>query len=176
MPDELIGVVFLLVLGYVLLLLEIVVPGGILGVLGAACVLFGCYQAFQHGTGWGTGAVALSVAVGATTVWLFFRSRAGRKLVLDGQLHRREGWTSSEKDLDALLGQEGIALSALRPAGVAQLGERRIDVVSDSEFLDAGVRVRVVEVEGRRVMVEPVAERSAARDEPGSVVDSLTEE
>jgi membrane-bound serine protease (ClpP class) len=47
-------------------------------------------------------------------------------------------------------------VTALRPAGVAELGGRRVDVVTDGVFVDAGRVVRVVAVEGARVVVAPV--------------------
>jgi len=78
-----------------------------------------------------------------------------------------KGWRANEAGLDALLGQEGTTLTKLRPAGMVEIGGRRVDVVADSEFLDAGIRVRVCEVEGNRVMVEAAeTEAEAAAVEP----------
>ena len=48
---------------------------------------------------------------------------------------------------------EGAALSALRPAGAAQIAGRRVDVVSEGTFIPAGAAVKVVSVEGARVVV-----------------------
>ncbi|MGB4213854.1 MAG: NfeD family protein [Dethiobacteria bacterium] len=45
-------------------------------------------------------------------------------------------------------------MTPLRPAGSARIGERRIDVVSEGEFIAAGVPVKVVLVEGSRVVVQ----------------------
>ena len=57
----------------------------------------------------------------------------------------------------ALLSQEGQALTMLRPAGVAVFGERRIDVVTDGKFVEAGAKVRVIRVNGLTVVVEKVS-------------------
>jgi membrane-bound serine protease (ClpP class) len=55
-----------------------------------------------------------------------------------------------------LLGQTGIASSYLRPAGVATIDGKRIDVLTEGEFVTAGTAVRVTRVEGARVFVRPV--------------------
>ncbi len=54
------------------------------------------------------------------------------------------------------VGEEGVARTILRPAGKAEFGAALVDVVTDGEFLDPGVRVRVTLIEGERVVVEGV--------------------
>jgi membrane-bound serine protease (ClpP class) len=54
-----------------------------------------------------------------------------------------------------LLGQTGTASSYLRPAGVATIGGRRVDVLTEGEFVNAGTPVRVTRVEGARIFVQP---------------------
>lgn len=156
MPDGLLEVVALLTLGYILLLLELFVPGGILGVLGGLSILYGTYLAFGMSTIWGVSALFLSVVVTIGIVVGFVRSRAAKKLVLDNEFSK--DWKASEDGLESLLGQRGETVSPLRPAGYAMIGERRLDVVSDSEFLEAGVEIEVVEIEGNRVVVEAVVD------------------
>lgn len=156
MSGEVLRIVGLLVLGYVLLLMELFLPGGILGVLGLAAVVYGCWLAFGLGPGWGGGAVLMSVVMTAGLVMLIVRSRTARKLVLDSRPSRE--WKAPKVGLEDLLNREGVAVSPLRPAGIAEIDGQRLDVVTDSEFLDRGVRVRVSEVEGTRVVVEPLEE------------------
>jgi membrane-bound serine protease (ClpP class) len=55
-----------------------------------------------------------------------------------------------------LLGRSGIASSYLRPAGVATIDGRRIDVLTEGEFVTAGSAIRVTRVEGARIFVRPV--------------------
>ena len=49
-----------------------------------------------------------------------------------------------------------MAVTPLRPAGIIEIADRRIDAVSDGAFIDSGSRVRVLTVEGSRVVVERV--------------------
>ena len=48
-------------------------------------------------------------------------------------------------------------MSALRPAGIADIGGARVDVVSDGEFIEPGAAVQVVRVDGNRVVVRRAA-------------------
>lgn len=154
MPEGLLSVIGLLAFGFILLFLEIFVPGGVLGILGAVLLVYACYLAFGLSAGWGVAAVLLSVVVAVLAIRLVARSRLGRRLVLDDSGAR--DWKAAAVGLADLVGREGRTLSPLRPAGLAEIDERRIDVVADSEFLPAGVTVRVCEVEGNRVLVERI--------------------
>ena len=55
-----------------------------------------------------------------------------------------------------LVGKVGRTITALRPAGAVDVEGRRVDVVAEGVFVDAGREVRVVSVEGARVVVIPV--------------------
>ncbi len=55
-----------------------------------------------------------------------------------------------------LLGREGMATSALRPAGIATFGEEVLQVVSQGVMIESGARVRVVELTGNRIVVEEI--------------------
>ncbi len=61
-------------------------------------------------------------------------------------------------DAMIMVGDEGLAITPLRPAGRAQFGERIIDVVSAIGFIEQGARVRIASREGFRVTVDPVRE------------------
>lgn len=72
-----------------------------------------------------------------------------------------------------VLGRTGRAATTLRPAGVMESGADRLDVVTEGEFLEVGTPVRVVQVEGNRIVVardESDATRMAERGEVGLVV------
>ena len=56
-------------------------------------------------------------------------------------------------------GQEGLSLSQLRPAGKAQFGSLRLDVVSGGELIEAGKRIRVEVVEGNRIVVKEIVSK-----------------
>jgi membrane-bound serine protease (ClpP class) len=63
-------------------------------------------------------------------------------------------------DFRALRGATGTASSYLRPAGIASIDGKRVDVLTEGEFIPAGTPVRVTRVEGARIFVEPLTSPS----------------
>ncbi|MBZ0151291.1 MAG: hypothetical protein K8J09_07135, partial [Planctomycetes bacterium] len=53
-------------------------------------------------------------------------------------------------------GQVGTAVTVLRPTGAMEIAGERYDVVTEGEFVEAGTTVRVVQVQGTRVVVAAV--------------------
>lgn len=151
--------------GIVLLLLEVfVIPGfGIAGALGILALL-GALLLSMIGPG-NTGQLVLLVAsrvvfslllaIGLSFALFRFMSRLpiGRKLVLQTGLDSAQGYASGPEQDAGLLGKTGQARSALRPAGIAEIDGRRVDVVSDGDMIEPGARIEVVQVDGNRVVV-----------------------
>jgi hypothetical protein len=50
-------------------------------------------------------------------------------------------------------GKSGTALSPLRPAGIAEIENQWVDVVSDGKFIDSGAPIVVTRVDGNRIVV-----------------------
>jgi membrane-bound serine protease (ClpP class) len=57
----------------------------------------------------------------------------------------------------SLIGSTGTALTDLRPSGMAEIGGRRIDVVTEGDYVRTGEPVEVVRDEGYRRVVRRVA-------------------
>jgi membrane-bound ClpP family serine protease len=68
------------------------------------------------------------------------------------EIARRE----SLVDLEYLVGKHGKTTTPLRPSGKARFGDDLIDVISEGEVVEASTNIRVIEVLGNRVIVEPV--------------------
>jgi membrane-bound serine protease (ClpP class) len=54
------------------------------------------------------------------------------------------------------VGHTGVARTILRPSGRAEFGAMLADVVTDGDFLEAGTPVRVIRIEGGRIVVEAI--------------------
>ncbi|MCX7818345.1 MAG: hypothetical protein N2652_03925 [Kiritimatiellae bacterium] len=152
----------LILAGIVMLGLEIYVPGGVLGVLGLLCLAGAVAIGFTLGpmVGWlSAAAVVLGTGIGVW-VWIrwFPRTRAGQRLTLtaDGR-----DFKAPSAEWRALVGMTGEAVTDLRPAGIARIGGRRVDVTAEGTWIEAGRPVRVVAVDGVRIVVRAVDERSA---------------
>ncbi|MEN9572722.1 MAG: hypothetical protein RL514_577 [Verrucomicrobiota bacterium] len=145
-------VVTLLLAGAILLLAETVLPGMIAGILGVLCLIGGVglgYQEFGAAVGnWILLGTLTSLAVGfGLWVKYFPSSRFGRLYASEGVV----GDIGTERP--ELVGQSGVAHTALRPAGVVIIGGHRVDVVTEGAMIERGAPVQVVAVEGLRVVV-----------------------
>ena len=62
------------------------------------------------------------------------------------------------------LRRSGVAASPLRPAGIATIDGRRVDVVSNGPLIEPGVAVVVDKVDGNRVVVRRVGDAPERSD------------
>jgi len=81
-------------------------------------------------------------------------TRLFRRFVLETATAKEAGYQAIAEDTHALIGLTGTALTMLRPAGSAQFGERRLDVVTRGDFLPPQTPVKIVAAEGNRLVVE----------------------
>ncbi|MGD9896893.1 MAG: nodulation protein NfeD [Candidatus Methylacidiphilaceae bacterium] len=66
---------------------------------------------------------------------------------------------SAEKTVPTVhSGEEGVAITVLRPSGTARFGQKIVDVVTSGAFVSKGSRVRIISAEGVRVVVEAIDE------------------
>ena len=76
-------------------------------------------------------------------------------LILKEAATKQDGFTSGE-DLAYFMGKEGDVVTMLRPVGTADFDGVKLEVLSDGGIIEAGSRVRVVRVEGRKLVVKKV--------------------
>ena len=148
--------IIFLVAGLLLIGIEIFAPGAIMGIIGsislAAAAIMGFIAFGPAGGGYAlVGIVILSVVM--IIVWMkFFPNTKLGKRMIDGQdLSASKAPQESLKDL---MEKEGETVSDLRPGGFAMINGKRIDVVTQGEMISKGELVRVVKVEGVRVVVQ----------------------
>jgi membrane-bound serine protease (ClpP class) len=148
-------VVTLILVGAALLLLETVLPGMIAGLIGFACLVAGVVMAYMNFEAPTANIVLLVVVVAVVAgslIWFkFFPDSRFAKIFIS---ERTVGDIGTDKP--ELLNQTGQALTALRPSGTAVIGGKRIDVVTEGPFIEPGTAVKVIEVEGMRVVVRSV--------------------
>jgi membrane-bound serine protease (ClpP class) len=158
--------ILLVFVGLVLLAVELfLIPGfGITGILGILALIAGLTLSLV-----GAGAtaeivvgaitrvaVSLLVALAASVVLLRFLPKLpfGRQLILHTGLGADTGYASAPESDRQWLGTQGTAVSPLRPAGIADIDGKRVDVVSQGEWIDAGTPITVIRVDGNRIVVQ----------------------
>ncbi len=149
-------ILFLIFLGILLLLLEFaVIPGiTIAGIGGLMLLGASIYLAFvTYGTLAGILTTAFVVIVSPILVVRFFKSRTGKKMVLESEV---DGKVDEINSLEIQPGDEGIAIGRLAPTGKVRIKEHTMEGKSIAGFIDQQTSVRVVEVLKTQVIVEPI--------------------
>lgn len=148
-------IIGLIVAGLALVLAEIFIPGGIAGSVGALCLVVAVIMTFTKNATAGMITLAGVIVFGAVAAWAWVKylpqTPIGRKMMPNKDAGEWHGWETRNSEL---LGKTGVAQSMLRPGGVAMIDGERVDVVTQGEMIDRGEKIRVVEVEGNRVVVE----------------------
>jgi len=155
--------VALLVLGLLLIVAEVLIPSlGLLAVLATGSFVASIWFAFKTGWAIGFAFVAVSLVLVPVLVYVGFKyllphSFAGPQIILSQVVSDHGESSGTERNLERFLGAEGVTRSYLRPAGVADIAGERVDVVSEGGMVRRGTAVRVIDVEGNRVVVRPIA-------------------
>ena len=145
-------IALLVICGFVMLAVELLlIPGfSIPGIAGIALIIYGVWRARQAYDIEGALVTIVLSAIGAFLIVMFAaRSRAVRSVGLE---YSQKGYSAPD-DHSSLAGKEGVALSTLRPAGTAIIEGDRVDVVTEGEFIEKDTPIRVLGVEGTRVIV-----------------------
>ena len=140
---------------------EVFLPGGILGAIGGVALLGAIIAGF---TAFGPTA-GVYIACGIFTLvglvvflWIkiFPKTGIGKAMTVSRDLADAHG---TEAGLDQLLNRKGEAASNLRPAGFALIDGRRVDVITSGGMINKGSAIRVIEIEGNRVVVKQIEEQ-----------------
>jgi len=151
--------IILLIVGIILIIAEFFIPGGIIGLIGVGAVIGSLFM-----SGYDMGHMALSVSIAfivAIVAAVVLYQRIGldkgifRHIILKDQTSTELGYVSAVNRLE-LIGLEGVALTTLRPSGIGKFDDEQIDIVTEGSFIERGTAIKVVKVEGVRVVVREV--------------------
>ena len=150
------------VVGIGLLVLEAFMPGfGLPGISGIVMEIVAIALTWvNHGSVAALGLTIIVLSLIAIAISMSLRSATkGRlsrsKIILKERESNEAGYRSAE-DMQVFLGKEGETTTVCRPTGMAEFDGVKLNVVSDGEFLPAGTRVRIVQVEGSRIVVRVI--------------------
>lgn len=171
----------------------LLIPGfGLFGVLGIAGIAGGIYMSLLGSLPTAADFSQAASVLSATLVillvsgWALLRHlpkstrlfQSG--IFLGTRTDRAIGYESSERRSD-LVGAEGVAATDLRPSGVGIFDDERVDIVSQSEWIEEGTPIRVVSAEGYRQVVRPIRNKGedpepATSPHPGKETQGLSEQ
>lgn len=149
------SIVFFL-LGIIFLLIEALVPGfgvfGILGIIGIIGSIIAASVSIEQAL------ISLTFSFIASIIILFFifrfltRSKLFDNLILSLKQDKDSGYKVSAEN-QTLLGRVGTTITPLRPAGTAEFDGIRMDVLSEGGFVGSNKKVKVVKIEGSKIVV-----------------------
>lgn len=151
-------IVGLMVLGLGLIMLEIFIPGGIVGIFGGMALLVAVGFSYD---GYGAEGAILSFAIGlvglVACLWFEFKvlpkTAAGKRLFLSDRV---TGKSQPDVADDSMVGKVGQAATALGPSGYVVVDGRKIEAISRSGFLEKGDSVRIDSYDQFKVTVSKV--------------------
>lgn len=151
----------LLLIGIGLIIAEFFVPGGILGGLGVICIigalLFATESIFAMGM-----SILIALVISITTAVILYKKIGLEKgvlrhIILSDRATAERGYASFE-ERNELLGLQGKTITPLRPAGTGLFNNKRIDIVSEGNFIGSDQIVEIVKIDGGRVVVKEITD------------------
>ncbi len=149
--------ILLLVAGFILVGVEMVVPGfGVPGLSGIACLIGGILltaKTVEQGLTI-TVIVVVLLAVMLTVVLLFFKT-VKPPFVLEDELKAEHGQLNAS-DLEYLVGKEGVASTDLKPVGKCDIEGVEFDVRAEGRYIEKGTRVRINRIFENTIMIKEI--------------------
>lgn len=156
-------ILVLFALGLLLLAIEVIVPGAILGVVGGVLLLIGVIAAFDtYGAGGGAIATGAALVAGCVTLYLEFvllpKSRLAKTFSMTATVDGRSQPALADR---AVIGRRAIALTTLAPSGVVELDGKRYEAFARTGHVRAGTALEVVDIDTFRLIVSPTTTQSS---------------
>ena len=155
MNDSLLLPIILQLVGVVVIIAEIILPsGGILSVLALAVFGYSLFIVFNEiSMIIGFSFVAADLILIPVLVIVGLKLLARSPVTLRKTLSRKEGVSSQSSELESCVGRQGNAVTDLRPAGIAVINGKRVDVVTRGEYIEKDSAIIVTTVTGNQIIV-----------------------
>lgn len=146
----------LFAIGILLIIAEFFLPGAIAGILGVITIIGSLLMAGGNIMYMGI-SILIALLVGIIGMIIMVkvlgkRMKIFKKMVLSDSTNTESGYVSNVNRLD-LIGKTGVTMTPLRPAGTISINDERLDVVTEGGYVENGQKVKVIKVEGSRIVV-----------------------
>ncbi len=147
------GIITLYIIGLCAITIELFIPGAIVGICGAGCVIASIVFAYLYVSNL-LGHILLGIGICFIPIFFitWYKLLTRTFAVKDTE----EGYSSASDKLDELLTAEGVAITTLRPSGTANINGNKVDVVSEGEMISKNTKIKVIDIKGNRIVVKPV--------------------
>lgn len=155
MNDSLLLPIILQLVGVVVIIAEIILPsGGILSIVALGVFGYSLFIVFNEiSMTIGFSFVAADLILIPVLVIVGLKLLARSPITLRKTLSRKEGVSSQSSELESYVSTQGNAVTDLRPAGIAVINGKRVDVVTRGEYLEKDSAIIVTAVTGNQIIV-----------------------
>ena len=150
--------ILLQILGILVVVVEIFIPSlGVLMAIALGLLLYSIYLVFTTISSF-AGMVFLGMDLLAVPFLLILGMKilAVSPLSLKNRLSSKNGVVSQTTSPKEYMNRQGSAITDLRPSGIALIEGKRVDVVTDGDYVEANTPVIVTGVAGNQIIVEKI--------------------
>ena len=153
--------IILFAVGIICMVIELFEPGmGVFGIVGVIVMVIDIFVLADNIVQGIVLFAGLAILVLVFVIVLLVLSSHGllpRGIILKDSTSNGDGYVASPES-SVKVGDTGVAMTHLRPAGKAELGYIVADVMSDGEFIERGSLIKVISVNGGRITVREIDE------------------
>jgi membrane-bound ClpP family serine protease len=146
-------IILLILIGLSLVVLEIIViPGAIAGIIGALIIIFAIWESFEvYGNTYGYITLFSTLFVTAIALYFTLKSKTWNKLMLNTKINSKVNVIENEI---VKVGDYGISISRLAPAGKAMINGEFYEVHTNSEFIDQNQDIIIIKIDHNKIIVK----------------------
>lgn len=139
----------------VLIFFEVILPGGVLGFLGLACVVGATWLGFAEYGALGGGFTLLgSIAAATALIYLEFKwlgnSKLGREFFLSSSV---SGHSNQAQGEASIVGREAVAITRLNPSGRVRIDGKTYEAYSQDGYIESGESVLVAKRDNFKLII-----------------------
>ncbi|MFA5419474.1 MAG: NfeD family protein [Bacteroidales bacterium] len=149
-------IIILILVGFLLLLLEIlVIPGaGLPGIVGFGLMVAGIWIAYRdQGMMEGHITLTATLAMSMVGIVLALRSKTWKNATLTAEIDGKAGQNTR---MSIQVGDHGITISRCTPGGTAEFNNQLVEVTTLSEFIDPQQKIEIVKISGNKIIVKQI--------------------
>lgn len=149
-------IIALIVAALVLVFFEVILPGGILGLIAGICIIVAAWVA---GAEYGSGGAILTLLASALAVGLLVyiefkliaRTSLGNAFFLKSSVTGHSNRAQAEA---SVVGQEGIAITRLNPSGKVAISGETYQAHSQDGYIEVDSAIRVVDQDNFKLIIK----------------------
>lgn len=148
----------LLVIAFIMIFFEFFLSGFVMGILGGIFVILSLVSFFLQGHpphimfAYFVFVVVSLIVLVRVTLKIIQKTGKKNTIMLD---KNQEGYVATSFD-KSLIGQTGVALTDLKPAGKVGVGEKEVQALSEMGYLPKGTKVHILRGAGSHLIVRKV--------------------